>query len=649
MCGIAGIVGPTANRLSAEDRGKALDLMKLRGPDASGEWEGENVWFGHRRLAIIDLSPRGHQPMFSPDKRYACILNGEIYNFRDIRARLEERGIGFVGGSDTEVLLHAYAEWGVAALDSLDGMFAFAIWDERDKKLLVARDRFGEKPLYCGNASDGSLVFASDPKAVLELAGRPLRIDKRALVGDLVYGYQLDSNTVMSGVRMLPPASYLLVDRTGRTLSEAVYWRWRPAERPRGGRYEDYLGELEASLRTMVRRRLISDRPLGVLLSGGIDSSLTAAIAAQEAGRQVDAYTIRFDDGEFDESPHARAVAEKVGLRHHVLPPTDAHLDELPRLLWHYGVPFHDFSCIPTAAAFEAVATQCVVCLTGDGGDEMFAGYSEPLLFRWLSDYGRIPSPLRGILREVLAPARGLGRPGQRMAKWSRLGSLPHEESFAIIKDYIWNGGIPLRGSAFGSEAAAARSAMEDAYRGTTGGAVQRYLQAHAATQFASDFLVKVDVAAMAHSVESRTPFLSPEVAELAGAAPTEWLLNGGTPKRILRDLALRFLPAAVVHRPKQGFTPPLRNWLRGPLKGSVEQLLSPGVVERRRIFEPEPVARLLADHLAGRADHTTPLWVLTSLEIWWRLLVDASASPEMKLTELSRLEPKLSIDDVAA
>ena len=649
MCGIAGIVGAAANRLAAGERGKALDLMKLRGPDASGEWEGENVWLGHRRLAIIDLSPRGHQPMFSPDKRYVCILNGEIYNFRDIRARLETRGIRFVGGSDTEVLLHAYAEWGVAALDALDGMFAFAIWDDRDKKLLIARDRFGEKPLYCANAPDGSLVFASDPKAVLQLVGRAPRIDVGALVGDLVYGYQLESNTVFSGVRMLPPASYLLTDRTGRPLEEAVYWKWRPAEQPRSGRYEDYLQELEASLRTVVRRRLISDRPLGVLLSGGVDSSLTAAIAAQEAGREVDAYTIEFDDGAFDESPHARAVAEKVGLRHHVLPSAAARLDHLPRLLWHYGVPFHDFSCIPTAAAFEAVSTKCVVCLTGDGGDEMFAGYSEPLLFRWLSDYSRIPSALRGILRGVLAPARGLGRTGQRMAKWSRLGALPHDEAFALIKDYIWNGSIPLRTSAFRSEAKAAHSEMAGVYRGMAGGAVQRYLQANAATQFASDFLVKVDVAAMAYSVESRTPFLSPEVAELAGAAPTDWLLNGGTPKRILRDLALKFLPAGVVRRPKQGFTPPLRNWLRGPLKDPVEQLLRPGVIEKRRLFEPEPVARLLADHLSGRADHTYPLWVLVSLEIWWRLLVDASASPEMTLSELSRLEPKLAIDDVAA
>ena len=240
-------------------------------------------------------------------------------------------------------------------------------------------------------------MFASDPKAVLELVGRAPRIDVGALVGDLVYGYQLESNTVFSGVRMLPPASYLLIDRTGRPLEEAVYWKWRPAERPRSGGYEDYLQELEASLRTVVRRRLISDRPLGVLLSGGVDSSLTAAIAAQEAGREVDAYTIEFDDGAFDESPHARAVAEKVGLRHHVLPSAAARLDHLPRLLWHYGVPFHDFSCIPTAAAFEAVSTKCVVCLTGDGGDEMFAGYTEPLLFRWLSDYSRIPSALRGI------------------------------------------------------------------------------------------------------------------------------------------------------------------------------------------------------------------------------------------------------------
>jgi asparagine synthase (glutamine-hydrolysing) len=649
MCGIAGIVGPGAERAPESELAKALDLMQHRGPDAAGQWKSRHVWLGHRRLAIIDLSPRGSQPMLSPDSRFVCTLNGEIYNFREIRSELETLGDRFLGGSDTEVLVHAHARWGARVLERLDGMFAFAIWDDLEKKLLLARDRFGEKPLYYANASDGSLVFASDVKVVRALTGEAARVDVRALVGDLVYGYPVGSNTAFRGIRSVAPASYLVADRRGRLTEQETYWTWQPASRPAGGSYDDYLRELESALRTSIRRRLISDRPLGVLLSGGVDSSLTAALAAQEANREVDAYTVAFDDQAFDESPYARAVANRVGLRHHVLPSETARLDSLPRLLWHYGIPFHDFSCIPTAAAFHAVSDSCVVCLTGDGGDEMFAGYSEPLLFNWLASYSRIPGAVRGILSKACRPARGLGRIGRRMAKWSTLGALPFEESFAHIKDSIWNGTIPFRHPALQRESAFAFAGMVDAFRRTHGGLVQRYLQAHAATQFANGFLVKVDVASMACSVEARTPFLGPEIAEIAARAPTEWLLNEGQPKRVLRDLALKFLPADVVLRPKQGFTPPLRNWLRGSLREPVERLLHPRVVERRGLFDPDRVARLLGSHVNGSADHTYPLWVLTSLEIWWRLFVDATASPEMPLGELSRLEPKLAIDDVVA
>jgi asparagine synthase (glutamine-hydrolysing) len=521
MCGIAGIVGATANRLAAARAGQGPRPDEAAGPDASGEWEGENVWLGHRRLAIIDLSPRGHQPMFSPDKRYVCILNGEIYNFRDIRARLETRGIRFVGGSDTEVLLHAYAEWGVAALDALDGMFAFAIWDDRDKKLLIARDRFGEKPLYCANAPDGSLVFASDPKAVLGLVGRSPRIDVGALVGDLVYGYQLESNTVFSGVRMLPPASYLLIDRTGRPLEEAVYWKWRPAERPRSGRYEDYLQELEASLRTVVRRRLISDRPLGVLLSGGVDSSLTAAIAPQEAGREVDAYTIEFDDGAFDESPHARAVAEKVGLRHHVLPSAAARLDHLPRLLWHYGVPFHDFSCIPNRRRIRGRLDQVRRLPHGRRRRRdvrrIQRAPAVPLALRLQPDpFGAARDSPRGAGTGARARPHGRahGEVVQAGSAAPRRVLRAHQGLHLERKHPAADVGVPERSG---------RRALGNG-RGSTGewpvAPCSAICRPTPATQFASDFLVKVDVAAMAYSVESRTPFLSPEVAELAGAAP---------------------------------------------------------------------------------------------------------------------------------
>ena len=332
-----------------------------------------------------------------------------------------------------------------------------------------------------------------------------------------------------------------------------------------------------------------------------------------------------------------------------MLTPHLAQLETLPKLLWHYGVPFHDFSCIPTAAAFHAVAGSCVVCLTGDGGDEMFAGYSEPLLFRWLEGYGRIPAAARTLLRGALVPGKRLGRLGQRLAKWSTFGALPREEAFAHIKDFIWEGAIPLRHAPSRGQMPNAFATMVERFRGANGSTVQRYLQAHAATQFANDFLVKVDVASMASSVEARTPFLSPETAALAASARPEWLLKGGQAKHILKDLALRFLPADLVLRPKQGFTPPMRNWLRGPLREPAERLLHPRVVERRGLFDVEQVARILGSHLGGTADHTYPLWVLISLEIWWRLFVDASASPEMPLTELASLEPIRTIDDAVA
>jgi asparagine synthase (glutamine-hydrolysing) len=648
MCGIAGVVGARAAATVEGELTRALHLMQHRGPDADGQWKRPGVWLGHRRLAIIDLSPRGRQPMLSPDSRYVCILNGEIYNFRDIRSRLEAIGTSFASGSDTEVLIHAYATWGVRALAALDGMFAFAIWDDQEKRLLLARDRFGEKPLYYTHAKDG-FVFASDTKVVRALTCGEPRVDLGALVGGLVYGYPIDTRTVFADVHSLAPASYRLVDRTGQLVEQDTYWTWQPGRHHTNGSYASYLARLEDNLRVSIQRRLISDRPLGVLLSGGIDSSLTAAIAAQESGRAIDAFTVAFDDAVFDESPHARAVAEHIGLRHHVLAADTNLLDSLPKLLWHYGVPFHDYSCIPTAAAFRAVSKESVVCLTGDGGDEMFAGYREPVLFRWLAGYSRVPRSLRSLIRDVCARGRAGGRFGRRMAKWSRLGALPFEAAFAHIKDSIWNGAIPLRHAASRDAQKAAFERMVEIYRHTADGPVHRYLEAHAVTQFVNAFLVKVDVASMASSVESRTPFLSPEIAELAARAPESWLLKGGQQKRILRDLALKFLPEGVVARPKQGFTPPLGSWLRGALKEPVERLLDPKVVERRGLFDAERVGRLLGAHMAGRADRTYPLWILTSLEIWWRLFVDASASPEMAPDEVSRLEPRLGIADVVA
>jgi asparagine synthase (glutamine-hydrolysing) len=622
--------------------------MEHRGPDASGEWETPEVWLGHRRLAIIDLSPRGAQPMHSPDGRYVCILNGEIYNFRDVREQLEKLGTSFIGGSDTEVLLHAYARWGPRALEQLDGMFAFAIWDDQEKRLLLARDRFGEKPLYYSHAA-GAFVFASDVKVVLALAGREARVDLGVLVDDLVYGYPIESNSVFAGVRSVPPASYLLIDGAGDVVAEETYWRWRPGPPAINGSYPAYASELEQTLRTSIRRRLISDRPLALLLSGGVDSSLTAALAAQEADHPLDAITIAFDDASFDESPYARAVAARLGLRHEVLRADVKLLDTLPRLLWHYGVPFHDFSCIPTAAAFEAVASRSVVCLTGDGGDEMFAGYAEPLLFRWLTGYSRVPGKVRTLLRAALRPGRRFGRSGRRLAKWSWLGSLPLDEAFVHIRDAVWNGEIPLTHAAARRELERSFARMAAIYRATQGTPVQRYLQAHAATQFANGFLVKVDVASMFSSIEARTPFLSPEVAQLSARAPVEWLLRDGEQKQVLKDLALRFLPREAVHRRKQGFTPPLRNWFRGVLKEPMERLLDARVVERRGLFDSAAVAGLVREHGRGTADHTQPLWMLTSLEVWWRLFADATASPDMRLDEVARLEPRLSIDDLAA
>jgi asparagine synthase (glutamine-hydrolysing) len=630
------------------DLTRALDLMQHRGPDADGQWKSNEAWLGHRRLAIIDLSPRGSQPMLSPDSRYVCILNGEIYNFRDIRSRLEAMGTSFVSGSDTEVLIQAYARWGVRVLPSLDGMFAFAIWDDQEKRLVLARDRFGEKPLYYTHANNG-FYFASDTKVVRALACGAARVDLGALVGGLVYGYPVDTRTAFANVHSLAPATYRMVDRDGKLVDEDRYWTWESGRNPTEGSYASYLARLEDNLRVSIQRRLISDRPLGVLLSGGIDSSLTAAIAAHESGHSIDAFTVAFEDGAFDETPHARAVAEHVGLRHHVLTVDANLLDSLPQLLWHYGVPFHDYSCIPTAAAFRAVSKQSVVCLTGDGGDEMFAGYSEPKLFRWLAGYSRVPRGVRRLIRDVCARGRAGGLLGRRMAKWSRLGALPYENAFAHIKDSIWNGAIPLRHAACRDEQRAAHERMVEIYGGTCGGPVHRYLQAHAATQFVNGFLVKVDVASMASSVESRTPFLSPELAELAARAPESWLLKDGRQKNVLRDLALKFLPEAVVARPKQGFTPPLGSWLRGALKGSVERLLQPQVVERRGLFDVERVRLLVQAHMAGRVDRTYPLWILTSLEIWWRLFLDGSASPEMTTDEVSRLEPRLGIDDVLA
>lgn len=637
MCGIVG-------KVSAGDRVEPalLDRMcasiRHRGPDGQGVHAEGPAALGMRRLAIIDLVT-GDQPLTSEDGEVVVVFNGEIYNHLPIRRELERKGHRFRGHSDGEVIVHLYEELGPACVERLRGMFAFALWDRRERRLMIARDRVGKKPLYYAQIGD-TLWFASEPRAILLDPEVPRDVDPWAIDAFLVNQYVPHDLCAFRALSKLPPASRLLWRPGGEPRIES-YWRldYEPKDSLSTQEAEERLREkiLEAT-----RLRLMSDVPLGAFLSGGIDSSVVVAAMAMESSEPVRTFSVSFPGTEVDEAPHARAVAERYGTRHEELAvgPVDAGL--LPRIAWHFGEPFADPAALPTFQLAELTRRHVTVALNGDGGDESFAGYRRYWQLARTRPADSLPAGLR---RAAAAAARRVaggteGRsPLPRAARLAERLALPPARRYADLFRYFSDDDrrrvySPEFGSSVaGHDPLAHVCAAWEERAGLK--AVDRLMAVDLVTYLSDDLLAKVDVTTMANSLEVRSPLLDHELMELAATMPTALKLKGTEGKVVLRDAVRDWLPEGILDRPKQGFAVPLEGWLRDELRTLPEDVLLDPVASERGIFAPAEVERLIAEHHAGR-DRADQLWAMVNLELWFQTCVDRTIATPAELPALA-------------
>ena len=628
MCGITGILRPTGT--AGPDLGRACADMttrlKHRGPDDSGLWldEAAGVALGHRRLSILDLSPLGRQPMTSASSRYVLCFNGEVYNHLELRDELKPLGHVFRGGSDTETMLAAFEAWGLEqALERFIGMFALALWDTHERTLFLVRDRLGVKPLVYGRAG-ADLVFGSELGALRCHPGFDPEINRNVVAQYLRHGYIPAPGCIHRHAHKLPPGS-MLVAAPAREPQVRVWWNaaqiWREgATNPFAGSEDEAVDELERLLSDAVRLRLISDVPLGALLSGGVDSSLVTALMQSHSDRPVQTFSIGFAEAAFDESVHARTVAAHLGCEHTelTLSPADL-LDMVPEVPRIWDEPFADPSEIPTLLVSRLARQRVTVTLSGDGGDELFSGYS-----RYFALAGAGPSgyaaPLRRALGGLAAPLAAI-LPGDRTPllgdlgwklRW-RLASLGFRNFADSYRYFTSVERHPLDLVINAREPDPRLDATEtrglDSFQAMGLMDIAQYLP--------DDVLTKVDRASMAVALEVRTPLLDHRLAVFAASLPTAFKVDRGQGKRLLLRVLHRYVPPALVDRPKQGFGVPIAEWLRGPLRPWAEFLLAPARLKARGIVNPAKAGGLWRAHLAGRPGLEYRLWNLLMLEAW--------------------------------
>jgi len=622
MCGIAGKFNFDPTRPIDRERLAAMTaVIAHRGPDANGFYVGDGIGLGHRRLSIIDLST-GDQPLANEDRTVWVVFNGEIYNFAEIRAELETVGHRFRTHSDTEVIVHAYEQWGDRAVDRFRGMFAFALWDEPNRRLLLVRDRLGVKPLYYCVTSSG-VLFGSEIKALLEDPEVPRDWSADALDAYLALTYVPCPQTIYRAVSKLP-AAHLLVAERGR-VSVRPYWDLQFSGGGNPAREEEYLEQLDALVSESVRLRLISDVPLGAFLSGGIDSSaVVAAMAGTCAGRVVTT-SVGFNEHAFNELKYARTVAQHLGVEHHekILHPDIADL--LPRLAWHLDEPFADSSAVPTYYVSQAAREHVTVALSGDGGDELWAGYArhrveqwELTARQWLGPVGAMAGRIGALLPLTLKGARSLRHlalsPAEACARKHAYGQFESGSRGALYSTDFANS---VRSA---DPFASFRAAYEAC---GSPDPLDRALYVDVKTYLVDDIMTKVDKMSMAVSLESREPLLDHKLLEFAATVPAALKLKNGQSKYLLRRLLERRVPKAIVDRPKHGFEAPTGEWLRGPLAPMVDGLLLDGRLRDRGVFDHRVVAGLWREHREGRQDHRHRLWSLVMLELWFRQFVD--------------------------
>jgi asparagine synthase (glutamine-hydrolysing) len=631
MCGICGQVrwdGREPQRALVEDMCTA---QEHRGPDSRGVHVDRTAALGIQRLRVIDLAT-GDQPILNEDGSVAVVLNGEIYNFRELRARLERAGHRFATASDTEVIVHLYEEEGSRCVSSLHGMFGLAIWDARRRRLVLARDRVGKKPLFY-SLRDGALSFASELRALLQDPEIPRDLDFEALDAYLALRWIPAPLSAFEAVRKLPPASVLTLE--GGRIEIERYWELDYRRAAASEDEREIAAELRERLRAAVRRRMVSDVPLGAFLSGGIDSSAVVATMAEQSSQPVRTFSIGFASDRYDELSQARLIAERFGTDHEELVVTPDAVEVLPRIVRQYGEPCADSSAIPSFYLAELARRRVTVALNGDGGDESFAGYSRYVANLALDRASRLPGPLR---RGLAGLAGALPSSGQAQSTSSRLRRLAaaaaldapqRHASYLTQLDRAERLDLytpQLRERVGGS--CAAEDALERRWReATAGDPLGRMLYVDVGLLLPDDLLVKMDVATMAHSLEARSPLLDHELMEFAAALPSRSKVRGGQKKVALREAFRGTIPDQILDAPKRGFVVPMAEWLRGELKELSYDVLLDSTARERGYFAPDAVRALLDRHHSGSEDRSGAIWALLVLELWHREIGSAPVS----------------------
>ncbi len=632
MCGIHGFFHLDGARPNAEWLAKMGDATTHRGPDDSGAHVDGPCAIGMRRLSIIDLSG-GHQPIANDDASLVVVCNGEIYNYRELRRELQAHGHHFKTASDSEVVLHGYAQWGERFVERLNGMFGFALWDRRKRTLLVGRDRLGIKPIYWFN--DGKRVaFASEAKALLALPKVPREVDQRALAAYLELGYVPAPLSIFRGIQKLPIASVLKISAAGVSID--AYWEPPTAVDPVPNAAE-WAQRVRERLQASVEMQMVSDVPIGAFLSGGIDSSAVLAFMSRHSQGPVKTYSIGFDGGAaerfYNELDPAREVARMFGTDHHEILVRPDVVRLMPKLLWHMDEPIADSAFITTYLVSEFARKDVKVILSGVGGDELFGGYRRYLGEHYMRYVNWLPRPARkgaAWLADML--------PSDRHSKWlnySRLAknflgaaASPFTERYrAYVGAFAPENAVGLMRHPPDDRLDAIAAAFE-----VSGGddALARMFAVDARTQLPDDLLMLTDKMTMAASLECRVPLLDHELVELAAQIPASHKVAGGELKSLMKKALADVLPPQILYRPKRGFGAPMGAWLKGPLSEILASALSRESLEARGLLNPEPVARLIEDHRANRVDGTDKLLALLNMEIWCRVYLDGRSSGDV-------------------
>lgn len=627
MCGITGFInanGASADRSILERMNAAIIH---RGPDEDGFYIKDNVGLAMRRLAIIDLAG-GQQPIYNEDRTKSIVYNGEIYNFQELRDDLERRGHKFYTHSDTETIIHLYDEFGEKCLDRLRGMFAFAIWDETEKSLFIARDRVGKKPLLYSHRPNGDLIFGSEFTAVLEHPSIGRDVDHLAIDGYLSYLCVPAPMTAYKEIRKLEPG-HLLKWKNGR-IETRRYWQPNFSKKIKISE-EEAIEETTRLLRESTKLRLISEVPLGAFLSGGVDSSTVVALMAQESSTPVKTFSIGFEEQDFSELKYARRVAEYVGAEYHEFIVRPNALEVLPTLVEHYGEPYADSSAIPTYYVSRETRKHVTVALNGDGGDESFAGYERHAAMRLAETYHRIPKFVRKSIVEApvnLIPTSEIKRSRARDVKrFLKAADLPRTERyFRWMSTFDREAKLSLYTPEF--EAAIQNSnpstIMDGWFANANGsGILDATLLNDLMTYLPNDLLVKVDIASMANSLEARSPFLDHKVIEFAASLPETVKMRRFETKSLLKKVAGRLVPREVVYRRKMGFGVPIGKWFRGEMKSFVSDILLSERAMNRGIIRSDALRRYVTEHVSGERDHQYQLWTLLMLELWFQRFID--------------------------